>query len=184
LVNHTATTETIGTHPSFVDGDTTTSGTTEFRGPRGIGHRSEALVELAQPRILSKMLVDSPDLLSFEVFTRDLGTREWVPRAYHQSYRPSTTGRTEVRLKGQPRSDAVLLRVLRTEGDTKNRARALTSMEQVYGVATARNEGAYGLELGRRAVDTVLARAISRGELLSVATIHEIALFGPAEKPE
>ena len=184
LVNHTATTETIGTHPSFVDGDATTFGATEFSGPSGIGDHSQAVVELAQPRVLSKMIVDSPDLLSFEVFTRDVDSGEWTSRAYHQSYRPATTGRTEVRLKGRPRSDAILLRVLRTEGDTKNRTNALTGMNRAYEAATMRNAGPYGLELGRQAVDSALARSISRGDLQSVATIHEIELFGPAAIPE
>ena len=184
LVNHTATTEITASHPYFVDGKLGTHGTTEFHGSRGVDDASEALVSLAEPRVVSKMVVHSPDLLTFEVFTRDLDSGEWVSSAYHQAYQAPATQQTEVRLKGRPRTDSVLLRVLRVESDTKNRTRALTSMNEAYRVATDGRSGAYNLERGREVVDRVFARAVSRGELRGPATIHEITLFGPAEKPE
>jgi hypothetical protein len=184
LVNHTATTDVTATDPRFVDGDTTTYATTEVHQTRGMGEASEAIVTLAAPRAVSKMVVHSPDLLSFEVFTRDMDSGEWVSRAYHQSYKAPATKETAVRLKGRPRTDAVLLRVLRTTDDTKNRAKVLTTMNRVYELATDRGQGAYNVERGIEAVDEVLARAASSGDLHGAATIHEIVLFGPAHKPE
>ena len=132
LVNHTATGDATASDWRFVDGDPTTFAATELLDSERSGDASEALVMLSEPRVVSKMVVHSPNLLSYEVFTRDPDTQEWVSTAYHQSYKASATMQTTVRLKGRPRTDAVLLRVLRITGDTTNRIKTLVLMSEVW----------------------------------------------------
>ncbi|MEO2006416.1 MAG: hypothetical protein ABGY41_20235 [Candidatus Poribacteria bacterium] len=184
LVNHTATEGATASDVRFVDGDLTTHGVTEFLDTHETDGVSEATVTLPEPRVVSKMVVHSPNLLSYEVFVRDLDSGEWVNSAYHQAYKLSATKQTTVRLKGRPRTDAVLLRVLRTTGDSINRTKTLSRMNRAYENATSAGAGAYGLAQGRQAVDRALANASNVGDLRGAATIHEIELFGPVEAPE
>ncbi|MBT3266882.1 hypothetical protein HN371_07000 [Candidatus Poribacteria bacterium] len=184
LVNHTATTGATATDLRFVDGDATTHGVTQFLdGDESVG-ASAALVTLSAPRVVTKLVVHSPDLLSYEVFVRDPTTQEWVANGYHQGYAAPANMRTAVRLKGRPLTDAVLLRVVRTTEDHRSRTKTLSRMNEAYRGSTLDGVSARSIDRGRRAVAQEIAAASARGDLQGVATIHEIELFGPAEQPQ
>lgn len=184
LVNHTAVTGATATDPRFVDGDATTYGVTELLDAEESVGASAALVTLSAPRVVSKLVVHSPNLLSYEVFVRDPDTEDWVAKGYHQGYAAPDNMRTALRLQGRPLTDAVLLRVVRTAEDHHSRTRTLSRMNEAYRGSTLDGTSARSLDRGRQAVAQEIAAASARGDLQGVATIHEIELFGPAEQPK